>query len=144
MGQLVCKNQFFLWRHSLKPIYRSDLLCCLVLYPNTNYCAKFQVMLTISSISMVAWKSKISDCYSSVPNCRGGHFAIFEILLPQNHFIMTLWLYFINFLPKRAKTFIFLGVFTKITPKSPYYDPPILWIFLRGVDPPAYSTPPYN
>ena len=29
------------------------------------------------------------DKYSSVPNCRGGHFAIFENFQPQNHLIMT-------------------------------------------------------
>ena len=49
---------------------------------------------------------------------------------------------FMTFLPKRAKTFIFLGVFSKIRPMALYYDPtPILWISLGSVDPPAYSTP---
>ena len=49
-----------------------------------------------------------------------------------------------NFFWKSAKTFIFLGVFGKITPKSLNNDPPILWIFSQSTNPPAYSTHPYN
>ena len=36
-------------------------LCSLVLYLNTNYCAKFQLIWTTWSISMAVWKSENSD-----------------------------------------------------------------------------------
>ena len=82
--------------------------------------------------------------YSSLSNCRGeGHFAFFEIFQPQNHLIMTPP-HFMTFLPKRAKTFIFLGVFTKITPKSPYYDPPFYGFFLAVSTPLQLGTEEYS
>ena len=46
-----------------------------------------------------------------------------------------------TWLPKRAKTLIFLGVFAKITPKSPYYDPPFYGFFLE-CRPPCLLDPP--
>ncbi len=74
--------------------------------------------------------------YSSVLNCRGGNFPFFRFFYPQNQFIMTPHL--MTFLPKKAKTFNFLRVFSKIKPIALYYGPPILWISL----PLLIRTPP--
>ena len=51
-----------------------------------------------------------------------------------------------KFFWKSAKTFIFLGVFGKITPKSLNNDPLHFMDFLPEYQPvtPAYSTHPYN
>ena len=77
--------------------------------------------------------------YSSVLNCKGGHFAIFRFFQPQSHLKMTP--HFMNFVPKVSKTFIFLGKITEITPISLYYDPLILWFF-TGVSTPCLFDPP--
>ena len=53
---------------------------------------------------------------------------------PQNHLILGGGA-FCDFLSKRAETFMFLGVFAKITQKHLITSPPILWIFLGGIDP---------
>ena len=58
--------------------------------------------------------------YTSVLNCRGGHFAFFQ---PQNHLTPP---HFMTFVSKVSKTFIFLGKITKSTSISLYYDPSIL------------------
>ena len=82
--------------------------------------------------------------YSFVPNCRGGHFAIFGKKSPQFHFIITpppiLWI-FPKKVWKSAKTFIFLEVFGKITPISLYNDPPHFIDSPQVPTLPAYSTP---
>ena len=64
-------------------------LCSLVLYLNTNYCAKFQLIWTTWSISMAVWKSENSDRRWERGRCGCGrkNFWLNFFILVSNRFL---------------------------------------------------------